>query len=64
MDPEKLRRDIETLKESIRLSWVDLDRMQLAPDDRMRIRDGIDQLITELKSLLERLDEIRNADRT
>jgi hypothetical protein len=64
VDAEKLQRDIDTLKESIRLSWVDLDRLQLTLDQRLQIRGGISQLIEELKSLVERMDKIKNHHRT
>ncbi|MGD9633534.1 MULTISPECIES: hypothetical protein [unclassified Afipia] len=55
---EKLDRDIAGLKESIRLNWVDLDRLNLSREERQGIRENTNLLIEELKELLGRLDRL------
>lgn len=55
---EKLDRDIAGLNESIRLNWVDLDRLNLTLEERQGIRENTNLLIGELKELLGRLDRL------
>jgi hypothetical protein len=55
---EKLDRDIAGLKESIRLNWVDLNRLNLSREERQDIRENTNLLIEELKELLGRLDRL------
>jgi hypothetical protein len=55
---EKLDRDIAGLKESIRLNWIDLDRLNLTREERQGIRENTNLLIGELKELLGRLDRL------
>ena len=50
-DKEKLLRDINGLRESIALSWLDLARLKLTPQDRSAIREGIEALTTDLAKL-------------
>ena len=55
-DQEKLKRDIDTLRESIRLGWVDMDSKSMTPDERRELRKHITGLVAELTVLLARLD--------
>ena len=52
---ERLLRDIEGLRESIRLNFVDLAKLDLSPEDRAGIRQNSALLIKELADLLARL---------
>lgn len=53
---EKLIRDIKTLNESIRLSWVEIDRKQFGDATELSfIRANIELCIKELSELLRRL---------
>lgn len=53
---EMLERDIATLRDSIKLNWIDLDRLELSPEDRSGIRENIRVCLNDLQQLLERLD--------
>lgn len=55
-DQQKLLRDIDTLKESIRLNHADLDKLVLTPSERAEIRESIKWCISELCELLARFD--------
>lgn len=59
----RLRRDIDTLNESIRLNWLDLEQLPLPREERIAIRTNIELLIAELQQLILRL-EGRDANRT
>lgn len=53
---ENLKRDIDTLKESVRLIWVEIDR-----EDDPEKRDGMkkaifESYVPEIKELLRRLE--------
>ena len=54
---EKLRSDIDTLKESIRLFWLDMPTKTMTPEDRMELLKHISALVAELAELLRRLDQ-------
>lgn len=56
-DPEKLQRDIDTLRESIRLNWIDLSASQ-DPRKQAAIRTAIAALVEDLKDLLVQLDTL------
>jgi hypothetical protein len=60
---EMLERDINGLRESIRLNWIDLDRLQLTPEDRAGIRENSRLLALELADLNQRLEQL-DAQRT
>jgi hypothetical protein len=48
-DKDKLLRDIDTLRESIRLDWVDLARLSLTQEERGGIRQHIELCFRELQ---------------
>ncbi len=54
-EKQKLIREIETLRESIRTDWQDLATKPLQPNDRKEIRQHIDSCIADLKIVLEQL---------
>jgi hypothetical protein len=56
-EKEQLVQDIKTLKESIRLNWIELGPLGLARGERKNIRALIQPLIEDLKDLYRRLDE-------
>ncbi len=55
---EKLRRDIDALRERVRLSWLEMDSKSMTLEERAQIRRHILDLIAALNDLLIRLDEI------
>ena len=55
-DADKLKRDIDGLRESIRLDWHDLASKPLPIGDRAALRRGIAELTSELCGLIGRLD--------
>ena len=55
-EQEKLQRDIDALRTSIRLGWVDMDRLTISREDRRDLREHIKWCMDELKGLLERLE--------
>lgn len=52
---DKLLRDIETLRESMRRDWKDLATLQLSIEDRAGIKQHIAWCQNELKELLSKL---------
>ena len=54
-ETEKLLRDIETLRESIGLNWLDPGVLPMNADERIIVRHEIETLSAYLKNLLERL---------
>jgi hypothetical protein len=52
---EKLLRDIETLRASVRTDWADLGTKSLSKEERAGIRQHIEICNAELKGLLEKL---------
>jgi hypothetical protein len=61
MDTTKLLRDIDGLRESIRLDWADLAKLQLSGDERRGIQQHIDLCIADLKELVSRLPAMPSA---
>jgi hypothetical protein len=57
-EQEKLRRDIDGLKDSIRLNWADLAHRNLTLQERQDIRQHTNWLIDELKAHIERLEKL------
>jgi hypothetical protein len=53
---DKIIRDIDTLKETVRLDWRDLATLNLQPSDRAAIRRHIDQCIMDLTDLRAQVD--------
>ncbi len=54
-ETEKLLRHIQTVRESIKIDWADLDSNPLREEERKNIRLHIELCQTELKDLLDRL---------
>lgn len=54
-ETEKLLRDINTLRESIKLDWKDLSTLQLTEKERSEIKQHIEWCQNELKDLFARL---------
>jgi hypothetical protein len=50
-EQEKLLRDINGLKETIRLTWVDVNSVPMTPAERQEVRKSIDLLVAELDAL-------------
>jgi hypothetical protein len=57
-DREKLQQDIDTLKEGVRLAWLDLASNPMTPGERIELRKHVTALVGELTGLLERLDQL------
>lgn len=55
---EKLVHDIEGLKESIRLSWIEMDRCAMKPEERASLRNHISDLGREIAFLLDKLEAL------
>lgn len=55
-EQEMLKRDIDGLRESIRLNWQDLARLNLTPEERSGIRQNTQLLSVELAALIDRLE--------
>ncbi|MBR1121384.1 zf-HC2 domain-containing protein [Bradyrhizobium lablabi] len=53
-ETEKLLRDIETLRTSMQLDWIDLAG-RLSPEERAGIREHLETCHADLKGLLKRL---------
>jgi hypothetical protein len=53
---EMLRRDIETLLESVRLDWQELAQRSLTTDQMQAVRKHIDSCHRELRDLISRRD--------
>lgn len=53
---EKLQRDIDTLRESIKLNWQDIATKQLSPNEKQGIKHHIQWCMDELKNLYEKLE--------
>lgn len=54
-EKEKLLRDIETLRESMRRDWKDLAALHLDPEDRAGIKKHIEWCQQELAELVAKL---------
>ena len=55
---KNLRRDIETMRETIRLHWQDLSSRNVTAVERDEIRQDIRSCIGDLENLLFRLDHL------
>jgi hypothetical protein len=56
---ETLVRDINGLKESIRLAWMDMVSKPMTASERRELRKNIDSLIMRLDDLRRKLDSLR-----
>jgi hypothetical protein len=59
---EKLKKDIRTLLERIRVDWLDIAQLPLSVADRASIRTHIEHLQSELTDILARLNQAEKAD--
>ena len=55
---EKLVRDINGLKESISVAWMDVISKPMTAAERGELRSSIDSLVKDLDSLRSRLDRL------
>jgi len=59
---EKLVRDIDGLKESSRLAWLEMISKPMTPGDRQELRKSVESLVRELDNLRTRLDQLPKAE--
>lgn len=57
-EAEKLKRDINTVRETIRLNWLELTKIGLTPEESRDVRASIEAFTSDLFSLIRRLDEL------
>jgi hypothetical protein len=57
-EQEKLLQDINGLKESIRLTWIDMNSVPMTPAERQEVRKSIDSLVAELDVLRTELVQL------
>jgi predicted nucleic acid-binding Zn-ribbon protein len=55
---EKLVRDINSLKESISVAWMDMISKLMTAAEREELRRSIDSLVKDLDSLRSKLDRL------
>jgi flagellar hook-associated protein FlgK len=54
---EKLVRDIDSLKERVRLAWLDMISKPMTSAERQELRKSIESLVKELDTLRTKLDQ-------
>jgi hypothetical protein len=54
---EKLVRDINGLKEIVRLGWLEMAAKPMTAAERQELRRSIDSLVSELNTLRMKLDQ-------
>jgi hypothetical protein len=59
---DKLKKDVKTLREAIRLDWLDLANLPLSAADRAGIREHINYLQSQLSEILHELDQAERSD--
>jgi len=59
---ERLLRDIETLRLSIRQDWADMAQLVLTAEERAGVARHIQLCIEELHALFRRLDETKKGE--
>jgi hypothetical protein len=52
----EIQENIDTMKESIRLAWIDLDGFPPGSLDRAHMREGIQSQVDDLQILLQERD--------
>jgi hypothetical protein len=57
-DHEKLKRDIETLRESIRIEWQEVEGKDLSPGERQDLMTHIRWCTNELSLLLQKFEDL------
>jgi hypothetical protein len=57
-ESEKLERDITGIRESIRLNWIDLDKLNLSPAERAGVKESTRLLNDELQGSIARLERL------
>jgi hypothetical protein len=58
---ERLVRDINGLKESVRLAWMDMLSKPMTAAERGELRKSIDSLVKDLDNLRTKLDQLPKA---
>ena len=58
---EELIRDIDGLKERIRLAWMDMVSKPMTAAERQELAQSLDTLIKDLNSLRTKLDQLPKA---
>jgi flagellar hook-associated protein FlgK len=56
-DREKLVRDIDSLKERVRVAWLDMISKPMTSAERQELRKSIESLVKELDTLRTKLDQ-------
>jgi hypothetical protein len=59
---ERLVRDINGLKERVRLEWLEMISKPMSPAERQELRKSIDSLVHELNNLWMKLDQPPKAE--
>jgi hypothetical protein len=59
----QVRANLNALRESIRLDWVDIAERTMTPEERREVREHIKICVSELSSIIARLEEL-DAHRT
>lgn len=57
-DHEKLRRDIDTLRTSIRIEWQEVEGKDLSASDRLELMNHIKWCANELSLLLKKFEDL------
>jgi flagellar hook-associated protein FlgK len=58
---EELIREINGLKESIRVAWTDMVSKPMAPAERQELRQSLGTLVHDLNNLRTKLDQLSKA---
>jgi hypothetical protein len=58
---ERLVLDINSLKESVRLAWMDMLSKPMTAAERGELRKSIDSLVKDLDNLRTKLDQLPKA---
>jgi hypothetical protein len=58
---EKLKRDIETLRDSIKVDGIVFEILGLTPEDRAGVVEHMGQCLSELQELTSKLKEQENS---
>jgi hypothetical protein len=61
-EKEKLIRDYNGLRDSLRLDMIDMTRPFLTNEEKKGLRNHMNWIISELNNLRERLEELETAE--
>ena len=62
-DHEKLRRDIDTLRESVRIEWQEIEAKNLGTAERHDLMTHIKWCVNELGLLLQKFEDLEKLGR-